>query len=442
MGDLIFSLLLIIVILNIFFLFNSSIDWDSSSHLYYAKLKSKKIDFIASYRLGLKYFLPFFYSKTWPLIKDNLRLYRILNLFFFLATYFLLTKNLDFENNLFLICFIIICFNISFYNPQTSATEFISTFLIILLIDIHLVNELPIYFLLLIFLIISILFKINEIIYVIPFLLQSYLGNEFLKILVITLVIIIFLFFISFKNKIFSSIKNYFNTRTLIRPIKFFLKNWLIMSSIFIWSYYIFINGDLFIKLIFIILYLNYFAQKNLASYFNYPLIIFNLYFSLHLNLFDPTNNLFKLLILVFSINFLLTFVINLIYRDFEVSYRILNNFDFERLEEIKNEKKYLNFMQNISSQDDVVLWGHKILLMLKINNKQVFDQYYNSMHEKYYTQNESLNEKLSKFIELKKPKIIVDCDPGNMLGKIPSKIIAYYKKEFSAGQIRVFIRK
>ena len=266
------------------------------------------------------------------------------------------------KNDLVFICFILICLNVSLYNPQTSATEFISTFFIIALIDFHFNNENEIYFTILILFIISFLFKINEILYAIPFLLQTYLSNEFFKIIVFMTILVTSLFFISYKNKFYSYIKNYFKTRTFIRPFKFFIKNFLIMSSIFIWSYYIFVNGDFFIRSIFIILYINYFIQRNFTSYFNYPLIIFNLYFSLHLNLFDPSNNLFKFLIFIFLINFVLTFILNLVYRDFEITYRILNNFDFKRLEEIKNEKKYFNFMEKINPKSNVVLWGHKIL--------------------------------------------------------------------------------
>ena len=45
--------------------------------------------------------------------------------------------------------------------------------------------------------------------------------------------------------------------------------------------------------------------------------------------------------------------------------------------------------MKIINPKYNVVLWGHKILLMLKINNKQTFNQYYSPMHEKYYTKNQ-----------------------------------------------------
>ena len=90
--------LLIIIFLNILFLFNSSLDWDTSNHLYYGKLKSENIQFKASYRLGIKYFfLPFIYHKTWPLLKNNLKLYRILNLFFFLSNLFNFNKKFKFE---------------------------------------------------------------------------------------------------------------------------------------------------------------------------------------------------------------------------------------------------------------------------------------------------------------------------------------------------------
>ena len=97
--------------------------------------------------------------------------------------------------------------------------------------------------------------------------------------------------------------------------------------------------------------------------------------------------------------------------------------------------------MKKISPKSNVVLWGHKILLMLRLNNKQKFNEYYSPMHEKYYTKNQNISENLSNFINMNKPEIIVDCDAGNMLGEIPKKLINY-KKEFSEGNISVFIRK
>ena len=52
--------------------------------------------------------------------------------------------------------------------------------------------------------------------------------------------------------------------------------------------------------------------------------------------------------------------------------------------------------MEKINPKSNVVLWGHKILLMLKVDNKQKFNEYYSPMHEKYYTKNQNISENLS----------------------------------------------
>ena len=208
MDDILFFFLLVIVFLNIFYLINSSLDWDTSNHLYYAKLRSRKVFFKSSYKIGVKIFLPYIYSIIWPLIEGNLKFYRLVNILCFLGTFFLLTKNLIFDQNLLLISFVIICLNISLFNPQTSATEFISTLFIILMMDLNYSNPLPFYYLLIFFLIISILFKINEMIYIFPYLIQFKLNNEFLTIIFILIVTIFFGYFVFFKKKVFTSIKN------------------------------------------------------------------------------------------------------------------------------------------------------------------------------------------------------------------------------------------
>lgn len=433
--------LIILTLINSYFILNSSLDWDSSNHLYNAKLKKKKRLFYSSYRFGLKIFLPYFYSLIWPFIKKNLKFYRVLNLIIFYSTFLLITKNLDYQEDIVLILFIFICFNISLFNPQTSATEFISTLFIILLIDIHYSYSLPFYLIFFIIVVTSLFFKINEISYLLPFFLDKGFENILNINSIIFSLIVLSLIFLLNKKKLFFAIKKYSRTRTLIRPVKFFFKNFIVITAIYIWSIYIFLNGDEFVKSIFIILYLNYFFQKNLMSYFIYPLIIFNLYFSINLDLIDFSNIYFQFLFLIFLINFSLGFIINLIFKDFEVTYRIFNNFDLNRPKELKSEKEYFAFMKNTNPKDNVFLWGHRMILLLKIENDQLFDNYYSIMQEKYYFNNKNLLDNTLNYIKLKKPKIIVEYDPGSILGKIPSSLYLEYQKVFSSGNINVLKR-
>ena len=97
--------------------------------------------------------------------------------------------------------------------------------------------------------------------------------------------------------------------------------------------------------------------------------------------------------------------------------------------------------MKKMNKEDEVVYWGHKMLLMLKIKNHQIFKEFYSVMHDKYYNENLGVKENLLNLIDDKKPKIIVDYDPGNMLGKIPSSIICNYQEIFRSGDIKVFNR-
>ena len=95
--------------------------------------------------------------------------------------------------------------------------------------------------------------------------------------------------------------------------------------------------------------------------------------------------------------------------------------------------------MKKMNKEDEGIFWGHKMLLMLKIKNQQIFNEFYSVMHDKYYNRNLNVKENLLNLIDDKKPKIIVECDPGNMLEKIPQDILDNYHKVFNAGDINVF---
>jgi hypothetical protein len=62
-------------------------------------------------------------------------------------------------------------------------------------------------------------------------------------------------------------------------------------------------------------------------------------------------------------------------------------------------------------------------------------------MHEKYYFKNKNLLDNTLDYIKLKKPKIIVEYDPGSILGKIPSSLYLEYQKVFTSGNINVLKR-
>ena len=106
-----------------------------------------------------------------------------------------------------------------------------------------------------------------------------------------------------------------------------------------------------------------------------------------------------------------------------------------------KSEKEYFAYMKNTNPKDNVFLWGHRMILLLKIENDQLFDNYYSIMHEKYYFNNKNLLDNTLNYIKLKKPKIIVEYDPGSILGKIPSSLYLEYQKVFSSGNINVLKR-
>lgn len=77
--------LLVIVLLVINFLlklksFRTPLDYDTSSHLYFAYLKRHKVPFLSSYGFGVKYILPRLYRIGMGWMKDNLHRFRVLNI--------------------------------------------------------------------------------------------------------------------------------------------------------------------------------------------------------------------------------------------------------------------------------------------------------------------------------------------------------------------------
>ena len=168
-------LIYILFIFNLFCFFNSSLDWDTSNHLYEARLRNKDFNFKSSYRLGIKIFIIRLYEIFWNVLKKELKLYRIFSLLLFLTTfiyiYYLTPENS--ERYLILLAYF---FFISFYNPQTSATEFYST-LIILIIFNFFSSQTDLILLGFFFILLnSLFFKNIEILYLFPYI--FFLSNK------------------------------------------------------------------------------------------------------------------------------------------------------------------------------------------------------------------------------------------------------------------------
>lgn len=424
------------IIFNLYVFFNSSLDWDTSNHLYDAKLRKKKINFKSSYRLGIKIFYIKIYQVFWNFLNKNLKFFRILNFIIFCIT-FLIFLNFTTENSHEHIILLIYFFFISFYNPQTSSTEFFSTLMVILIFN-SLMGNIE-FFLLGIFLILisSFLFKIIDILYLIPFILFNVPEiNLDLSILIIILSLVLFLlilfFILFFQKKYFDILINYFFNRSFIKSRNFILKNIYIVIPIFYWTIdlLLFVNNDYRI-LIFTYLII-FFLQRGMTSYFYYPIFVLNFFISLKIDYFYFNEIMFNILVYSLFICFILSLILNLIFRDYEITYRILNNWNIFIWQDKYDEKRLIEFFNN-NINKKYYFWGSRINIPLQIESQQLFENYYSHNHLILWDPKriEKKYEEVHKFFYLKKPEYIIES--GSLLNfQIKEEILQKYKLIFS----------
>ena len=169
-------LIYFLFIFNLICFFNSSLDWDTSNHLYEAKLRNNKIDFKSSYDLGIKIFLIKLYELFWIILNKQLKLFRIFSFLSFLITFVCLNYFTPENSEKYLILLSYFLF-ISFYNPQTSATEFFSTLVILIVFSFFISQTSLIFIGFFIIVLNSILFKNIEIFYLLPYIFFVYDNN-------------------------------------------------------------------------------------------------------------------------------------------------------------------------------------------------------------------------------------------------------------------------
>ncbi len=423
-------------VFNLFCFFNSSLDWDSSNHLYEAKLRKNNQNFKSSYRLGIKIFVIKLYELFWDIINKQLKLFRIFSILSFLITFiylnYLTPENS--ENYLILLSYF---FFISFYNPQTSATEFFSTLVILIVLNVFSSQSDLIFLGFFIILLNSILFKNIEILYILPYIffisngkLNTIDNDNYFYLLIFILMIIGF--FIFLKKKYINTLFHYFLGRTFSKQIKFIIKNFYIIIPIFYWIYDLYNFVDLKFKILIFTYLLIFFIQRGLTSYFYYPVFIFTFYISMINNYFLYNELFFKILTIIIFFSYLITSVLNVIFKDYEITYRILNNWYLLIVKEKLLERNLINFI-NKKVNKKFYFWGSKMLIPLQAKNNQLIDNYYSHNHLLLWKKGD-IKEKynrIKEFFNKKNPKYIVESGPMKNL-KMTKEISVKYKKIFS----------
>jgi len=426
-------LIYILFVFNLFCFFNSSLDWDTSNHLYEARLRNKNFNFKSSYSIGIKIFIIKIYDIFWNTLKKDFRLFRVFTIFLFLLTLIYL-YSITPENSEKYLVLLTYFFFISFYNPQTSATEFYST-LVILFVFNFLSSQSD--FILLGYLLIvlnSLLFKNIEILYLFPYIFflssKNIQYEKFWYLLIFILIIAFVIIFL--KKKYFKNLFHYFLNRSFIKQRNFILKNFYLIFPIFYWIIDLYNFVDLKFKILIFTYLVIFFIQRGLTSYFYYPVFILTFFISIKSYYFMHNEMMFQILTLIVFFCFMLSSVINLFYRDYEVTYRILNNWFLFIVKEKLLERELLKFIEK-RVKSKFYFWGSKMLVPLQVKNDQLIDQYYSHNHLIIWKEG-NIKKKYDEIINLfntKKPKYIIES--GSLKNfKIKKNMLLKYKKIFS----------
>lgn len=435
MENLIIFFLFIISIFNFYCIYNSSIDWDTANHLYDARLKFEKKKFKSNYDFGIKFILPYIYKVFWPIIQKNLKIYSLINIISFIITFILLAYIiLNYTNDCFLyVVFSLLVLNLTVFNPQTSATEFLSTLFVLLSYYLYLIDSNYIYLSIMLIIFLSVLFKLTDIFFLLPFCFE--VIDSLLSISILILALFLFLYF-SFKDnflRFYRKLLNYFFSRSLIKHLQFNLKNFIFVIFFLIILFLNLRNSENFDKYIILSGVLVFIIQRGYVSYFYYPLLILNLFILIKNNNLDLTNNYFVVSFSILVIYFLITFLINLKYKDAEITFRILHDFNFYRVKKLRSDKEFFDkIKKNINN--NFYLWGSRTLCCLVTKYDQTFDEYISHNHIVYWSK---ISDKRN-YCEINclkyKPHFIIESgiipDIGNLTSKIKNNYQPIFENE------------
>ncbi len=423
-------------VFNLFCFFKSSLDWDTSNHLYEAKLRKNNFNFKSSYRFGIKIFIIKLYELFWSILNKQLKIFRVFSILSFLVS-FIYLNHLTPENSEKYLILLSYFFFISFYNPQTSSTEFFSTLIILIVLN-NFVSEGYLIFLgFFIILLNSMMFKNIEILYFLPYFffisngeLNIIFNGNYFYLLIFIFVIMGFLIFL--KKEYIITLFYYFLGRTFSKQIKFIIKNIYLIVPIFYWIYDLYNFVDLKFKVLILTYLFIFFIQRGLTSYFYYPVFIFSFYISIINNYFIYNEIFYKILTLIVFFSYLITSVLNFIFKDYEITFRIFNNWYFFIIKEKLLEKNLINFI-NKKVDKDFYFWGSKMLIPLKVKSHQLIDNYYSHNHLLLWKKGDIKNKYnyIKSFLNKKNPKYIIES--GSMKNfKMKKEISLQYKKIFS----------
>lgn len=399
------------------FIIRSWIDWDSASHLYWAFLKHKRIEPIATYFQGCKWLLPRLYTAIFKLIEHNIKYFRLPGLLYGLISYLFIINLFKDIPNIIEVGLIFIIFS-TYFKVQSSTSEWWITHTLIIGYCCINIFGLPWTLMVLLVIICAILFKIIDILYLLPasFLWVSGLTTITIHDTLLLVVSSIFLYMLGlsyYRNA--KSFKSYAKTRSIFskKNLRYILMN----PLLFVWlGYGIYTTTesnainifDIFLFASIVIMLL----QKSLHQFLLYSVTIFMTLIALSKEFSD----LYLLSLISLAVfNWILCVIAGR--GDIEVGARIIHEFEFGRRDEVRFEKDAIARLTSLAKlQKSVHFYGSRMSLPLLARLVVNVGKPYSSNHSDLWQikAEEELNMPHSKFIVVCKEEFNKITPPPN----------------------------
>ena len=429
--------------------FRAPLDFDTANHLYYVLLRKRKVNFLKSYGFGLKNLLLhlYTYGKTWVGIRPyRFRLLNISSSSLIILLWSICTPGLDLDTLPFFL-FGVLLINSLWVNSVTSATEFHSVVLVILLYMLPVIGSLTgIWVMQLIILGVLIGgFKIINLLYLVPVLAMhssSIQANWWWYAAGIALLGIYAIRGFSYKM---TATKRYAKTRKWINPKS---RNFILLNPHFCLGTELLGIGNILYApwqwaVLQATLWIIFLIQRYYTGYFFYPLIATGMFIALKTGwifLLPPLAG--WILCLGVFVGHTLPHIILLSPRDIIIRFRrwICRENWRTYLEARRQQVVWLR--ENIDPEEPVYLWGSEVSLLLLAGLTHIPDTYYSHNHLLYWSGVDDAKQYAINLLREQKPRYIIEAAVIQNMNVPRDELQDLYTEMVKMRNMTVFVRK
>ena len=443
-----YILILILLIINLCLKlksFRAPLDYDTSNHLYYAFLKNHKVPFLSSYGFGVKNFLPKLYTIGGKWLENDFCRFRIFNIISSSLVIILWVLSDPFisyaEIPFYLLGVLLI--NSLWVNYLTSASEFHSVVLIMIIFLLPNIVSLQIAWILQLILLVFLIgsFKIVNIVYLLPVL--AFYNKQIMdyKWWFGLGLILIGLYALKGLKSSFISIKQYVGTRKWLnlKSAAFVLRNphfCLLLILLGIGNIFYAPWQWAFLQLTVWGILL---VQRYYTGYFFYPSVVLGLFIAFQTQWLDliPIYLSLLLVLIIFAGH---TFWDILIRSPREIIIR------FRKLC-MENWRTYLDkrdlqvqwLKKPLKSGEYVYLWGSEVSLLLLAKMLHSPNTYYSHNYLIYWSEIEDKQNYAINYLLKEKPKYVIECAVIENMKFPKNRFNDIYNQIGSVGNMNVY---